>query len=151
VNDIVMVEKSRLPVIGGVLQIVLAFVCMFFSVIAIGVFLSTMPSASHWTGLGWLSPTWCYMQLALGIVGLAAFAFGLTGGILALKRSHFYLTIVGPFVIVAWSFLLIEHVALTLLAWRSYNHVTGLMLAFLMIMFAILSLTFIAVSKKEFA
>ena len=64
----------KLRVIGGIIQVALAFIGMFFGVLVSAIFLS-----------GYSDP----LQDQVGIFGLMSFAFGLLSAIFVFKRTRF--------------------------------------------------------------
>jgi len=85
--------KSKNPIVGGILEISFACIWLFFG----GLTITAQPSLPSIS-----------LQYALGISGLAAFAFGLFGGICALRRKYFSIALLGyiwiliPPLLLAW-------------------------------------------------
>lgn len=129
---------NKLLIVGGIIEIALALVCMFFGVLGTSIFLTETYRYQSYQ---------FQLQNAVGIVGLVAFAFGFTGGILAFRRKYFPLTVFGTIVIMVWDILLAE---LSMITSESYNRLTGVMFAMFIFIFAIIGMVFMAVSKKEF-
>ena len=123
-------------VAGGIIEIILAFICMVFGVFATAIFLTeTLPQTYEFL-----------IQNAVGIVGLVAFGFGVAGGFCALKRKYFQLAILGNAVTMVWAILFAE---LALIAPSSYGRLTGVMFGMFIFIFSILSLVFIVASQKR--
>jgi hypothetical protein len=129
---------NKLIIIGGIIEIALAFVCMFFGVVATSIFLTETYRYQDFR---------FQLQNGVGIVGLVAFAFGFTGGIVTFRKKYFPLAVFGTVVIMVWDVLFAE---LSMTTSESYNRLTGVMFAMFTFIFAIIGMVFIAVSKKEF-
>ncbi|MEM3623077.1 MAG: hypothetical protein QXR76_04840 [Candidatus Bathyarchaeia archaeon] len=84
-------------------------------------------------------------MLLMGIFGLIGFAFGLTGGILTLRRKSFQLAIIGISLILVSGFI-------TILASTTepYGYIGGVIFGIPVIILSILSLIFTSISKSEF-
>jgi hypothetical protein len=121
-----MRKRSAFPTAGGILAII-------GSCIAIITGIAGLASAT-----GYYNDFGAYM--IMGIFGILAFAFGLTAGILTLKRRVFALAIIGI------SLLLVSGV-ITSIAIPYAGWIFGLPIAIL----SILAIIFTAISKREFA
>lgn len=86
--------------------------------------------------------------LILGILDILAFAFGLTGGMFSLERTHF------PLVIFGISFLLSSMVVSIILlratAFAAFQWGVWFLFSLPIIILSILGLIFAAISKREF-
>jgi hypothetical protein len=130
-------EMNKFLIIGGIIEISLAFVCLFFGVLGTSIFLIE----------GYRYHDYRFqLQNAAGIFGLIAFAFGFTGGILAFKGKYFLLAVFGTVVIMVWDILFAN---LAMQTTSSYDRLTGVMFALFVFIFAIISMVFIVISKKE--
>jgi hypothetical protein len=82
----------------------------------------------------------------MGVLGTLAFALGLTGGILTLRRSHFALPIIGESLI-----LLSAFVTMILFSAAGYDAwIVGLLFGLPVMILSILRIIFTGISKKEF-
>ena len=129
--------RNKLLIVGGIIEITLSFICMFFGVLGTAIFLMAADPFHDYQA---------QVQNSVGIVGLVAFAFGFAGAIFAFKRRYLPLTVFGTIVIMIWAVLLAK---LALTAPMS-SRLTGVMFSMFTIIFSIISLVFIAVSRKEF-
>jgi hypothetical protein len=129
-------SRPRYPTIGGILAVVSTGICLIISLFYVTSFT--------------LRPTYydqSWSLLTEGSLGLVASAFGLAAGLLSLKRSDFWIVMVGI------SFLLVQGFVIWaalgsegLFGTSSYGPVLGSPIVVL----SILSLASIAVSKAEF-
>jgi hypothetical protein len=129
--------RNKLLVVGGIIEIVLSFICMFFGVLATAIFLMAADPFRDYQA---------QVQNYVGIVGLVAFAFGFGGAIFAFKRRYLLLAVFGTIVIMIWAVLFAE---LALIAPVS-SQLTGVMFGMFTFIFSITSMVFIVVSRKEF-
>jgi len=102
-------SRNIFRIIGGVSQIVLSFICMFFSIVIISIFIFQIGTYGS-LDLVLQNPILLF-QSVTGVVGLMAFSFGLLGGILTLKRTRYLTKILGSLLgtlfIISFSILLI--------------------------------------------
>lgn len=122
---IVLAKKSSFPIAAGILEIIAACVCMLIGILGILVPLVVM--------------------LTLGIFGFVGFAFGLTGGILKIKRKSFALAIIGSCMVQLSGFIMLITTALS-----CDIFIVGLVYGMPIIILSNLSLIFTAISKQEF-
>jgi len=87
-----------------------------------------------------------YSFLFMGVFGILAFALGLTGGIMALKKQNFALSMIGMCFLVIQSFVTIGAFFLPNGDWTS-----GVIFGIPLLVLSILSLVFVAISQKEFS
>jgi hypothetical protein len=132
--------RSKLLIVGGIIEIALAFVCMFFGVFVTSILLTGTYRYQDYS-------THAQLQNSVGIVGLVAFALGFTGGIFAFKRQHLWFAVLGTFVTMFWAILFGE---LAMIATTSSDRLTGIMFSMFIFIFSIISLVFVALSRKEF-
>ena len=129
--------RSKLLIVGGIIEIALSFICMAFGVFATSIFLTeTLPQDYQYL-----------LQNAVGVVGLAAFGFGFAGAICAFKRKYPPFAVLGTAFIMVWAILVAR---LALIAPSGYDRLTGMMFSMFIFIFSIISLSFIAVSRKDF-
>lgn len=137
---------TKFPIVAGIFEIVFACWSMLFG--SIGVVLFAVWQHAY---MYMLARVLYHPQFLLSICGLIVFAFGLVGGIFAIKRTRFVLTLVGAFSILFWSVL---YDWLAIGTWYPYytvGHVmVGLLIGNLPILFSALSLAFLLASRKEF-
>lgn len=126
--------KTSFPIAGGILAIVAACISVFLGIISIASFVSSL-------GYPWYSPD--YWTLFIGVTGFFAFAFGLTGGIMSLKRKNRAVTMVGVCLTMLSGFITIPAFGTMFL--------TGLLFGIPIILFSVPSLIIIAISKTEFS
>jgi hypothetical protein len=128
---------NKLLIVGGIIEIALAFICMFLGVLATAIFLTAADPFRDYQAR---------VQNSVGIVGLVAFAFGFAGAIFAFKRRYLSLAVFGTIVIVIWAVMFAK---LALIAPVS-SQLTGVMFSMFVFIFSIISMVFIVVSRKEF-
>jgi hypothetical protein len=129
--------RNKLLIVGGIIEIALSFICMLFSVLATAIFLMAADPFRDYQA---------QVQNSVGIVGLVAFAFGFGGAIFAFKRRYLLLPVFGTIVIMIWAVLFAK---LALIAPVS-SQLTGVMFGMFTFIFSIISMVFIAVSRKKF-
>jgi len=130
----ISLKRTGFPIAGGILAIIGACISIFLGVG--GIIISW--HRYFYEGIG-------YPFLFLGLVGVLAFVFGAIGGITALKRKDFVLSVIGA------CFLLFQSIV-TILAFGSEHVWEGaLVYGTPMLVLSILSLVFIVVSKEEFS
>jgi len=130
-------KKTGLPIAGGILIILASCITFFISLLEI--------IASSGT-LGIYSSLPLFETLFLGIFGIIIFALGLTGGIMALTRKNFTLSIVGI------CFSIVEGFMIIIAGGTAENNglMGGLLLGLPIIVLSILGLIFVTISKAEF-
>lgn len=86
-----------------------------------------------------------YSFLFMGVFGILAFILGLIGGIMALRKQNFALSIIGMCFLVIQSFV-------TIGAFFSPNGdwTSGVIFGIPLLVLSISSLSFLAISQKEF-
>jgi hypothetical protein len=132
------IRRSGLPIAGGVLGIITACACLFIGIISTIAFAALSYYYYYY-----------YLQYGLWFIGAFAFigfAFGLIGGIFALKRTCFELAITGASLLLLSGFI-------NILALTAHPYI-GFVFAILgipIVILSTLSLIFIAMSKTEFA
>lgn len=127
-------------IIAGIIQIILALVCVAFGVILTAFFLMTINGSARIN-----API--ELIIPFTVLGFLAFGFGLAGSVSSFRRTHFWLAVFGSIIIVAWAVLFIQ---ITLLGMQSAGQPTMLSLGLSMIVLAVLSLAFVAASKRDF-
>lgn len=125
-------EKSGYPTAAGVLTIIAACICLFLGILYMYAYVEGEYSYYY----GRVHPPEYFLT---GIFGLLGFAFGLTGGILALKRRVF------PLVIIGMALMMIEGI------FSFVEPVIGVVFGIPVLLFAILGVIFTGISKREFA
>jgi hypothetical protein len=131
--------RSKLLIVGGIIEISLAFVCMFFGVLATSIFLMDTYRYNDYR---------MRLQNSVGIVGLVAFAFGFTGAIFAFKRKYLSLAVFGTIIIMVWAALFAK--LATTNTPTNTDTLTGVMFGLFTFIFSIIGLAFIAASRKDF-
>jgi ABC-type branched-subunit amino acid transport system permease subunit len=127
-------KRTGFPVAGGILAIIGSCLSNFLGVGGIAI----SWHANFYVGID-------YPFLFLGLVGVLAFLFGAIGGIMALRRKDFALSVIG-------ACFLLFHSIVTILSFGSVHlWEGGLVYGTPLLVLSILSLVFIAISKKEFS
>ena len=134
-------SKSILLIIGGILQIIMAHVCMFFGLLGV----SSVIAAIRY---GTVPYREFILQFPIGVVGTIASVFGLSGGISVLMRKHFILVTFGNLTILAWNMLVIACAIINYPPSSIRTNILTLFSFFLILSF--LSLAFILASRKKF-
>ena len=128
--------RNYLLVVGGIIEIVLAFICVVLGVFATSIFVTeTLPQDYEFL-----------LQNAVGIVGLVAFGFGFAGALCAFKRKYLPFAVLGTAVIMVWAILVAK---LALIAPSGYDRMTGVMFSMFIFIFSIVSLVFIVASRNR--
>ena len=128
--------RNHFLVVGGIIEIVLSFICMFLGVFATSIFVTeTLPQNYEFL-----------LQNAVGIVGLVAFGFGFAGALCAFKRKYLPFAVLGTAVIMVWAILVAN---LALIAPSGYDRLTGVMFSMFIFIFSIVSLVFIVASRNR--
>jgi len=140
-----MSNGTKFPLVASLIIIALAFFCLVIGVIAFSASLTEI--SAH--GLKALHhfPI-MFMQFILGIFGIIVFAFGLASSILALRRRHFKISLIGACLILIWSILINYHIAYFV---PYYERFEGFVIAIPITMFSILGIAFLITSKSEFS
>ena len=127
--------KTVTPMVGGVLMIAPALMCLFFAV-----------AWSIWPPLGWfvfrielVDP---YTVLFMGVSGVLAFALGFTAGLVSLLRRFFWLVVVCGSLFVIPELLVLSFSSILTGSPIGYPFMAAL---------ALVGLVFVAQSKKEFS
>ena len=133
-------SKSILLIIGGILQIIMAHVCMFFGLLGVFCYCRHQVWNSAisrvYTSISHRS-SWNYSSV-----------FGLSGGISVLMRKHFILVTFGNLTILAWNMLVIACAIINYPPSSIRTNILTLFSFFLILSF--LSLAFILASRKKF-
>jgi DNA-directed RNA polymerase subunit RPC12/RpoP len=119
-------KTTGYPIAGGILGIIASCLCIFMGII------------------GLIDSTYYYDEFVffMSVFNLIGFAFGLTGGILTLRRKNFPMAIIGISLILTSSVI-----TMSATFGSPFLIVFGLPISIL----SILSLIFTAISKSEFA
>jgi hypothetical protein len=126
-------RRSGFPVAAGVLAIIASCLCLVWGVPA-------TISASVSVGNHYLGYPYYLALLGSGMLGIAAFALGLTASIVTLKRQHFGIAITGQSIVIASSIVVGFAV--------SYGF--GWIFEIPVLVLSIISVVFTAISKSEF-
>jgi hypothetical protein len=137
-----MKKRSGFPVAAGILTIIGA--CLIVIVGLAGLLSFWLAMSQGVFGFGY-SPSILY-YLVMGIINSLAFAFGLAGGICAIRRRRFALAIAGTTLLLVSGLVTIAVFALQ----GYYAIVLGAMFGLPVLIISILALIFVAVSKGEF-
>jgi hypothetical protein len=124
--------RTGFPIAAGVLSIISSSVAMLFALLFIGAYMATF---------NFRYPTSNLNLLADGVFGVAAFAFGLAGGIMTLKRKNFVFALLGPCFLIAKGATLIV---------ATGGDTLGVLIGSTVLALTILSLIFVSISYKEF-
>jgi hypothetical protein len=130
-------KRTSLPIAAGILTIIAACACLIVGIIGLIVFaLSLIPQL-----------------LIQGVIAVLAFAFGLTSGIMSLKRKHFAMTAFGACLIIVAGFvnLLVFGVPMGFGYTSSiYPILMSLSFGVPILVPSILSIIFVFLSRREF-
>ena len=126
--------ETSFPTAGGILATIAACISVFLGIIGIASFVSSI-------GYPWYSPD--HWTLFIGVTGFFAFAFGLTAGIMSLKRKNWALTMAGACLTMLSGF--------TTIPAFGTMFPTGLLFGIPIIAFSVPSLIIIAISRTEFS
>jgi hypothetical protein len=131
-------KKTAFPIVAGILTIIAACVFVPVGTLFMGAYV-WYAIQGHSEGIE---------VLITGLFGILGFAFGLTSGILSLKRRYFGMSLAGLSMVIFCGFAIIFGMAV-----RGYRQAVADALGFgvPIIVMAILSLIFVAISKKEFS
>jgi hypothetical protein len=132
-------KRSGFPIAGGVLTIIAGCIAIIYGILGT---LSFIISFS----LRFTGSVSIYGYLIMGILGLLAFALGLTGGIFALKRRHFPLSMAAVCVVLVSGVSTIVVISLQ----GPYAVPAGLLFGLPVVILAILAVVFTAMARKEF-
>ncbi|MCJ7469828.1 zinc-ribbon domain-containing protein [Candidatus Bathyarchaeota archaeon] len=131
ITPIVKIKSSNLPLTGGILTIIDACLCLFIGIVGV------LRYAWSFYNYPWL--------LFLGLTAFLGFAFGLVGGIAALKKKYYEIALLGTSVIMLSGF--VDVIAFAAARHRAFLEAA---LGIPVLILAILSLVFIAISRTEF-
>jgi hypothetical protein len=127
----ITVRSSHLPLAGGILAIIDACICAVVGILAM------------------LRYTWSFYDYSwlflLGLIAFVGFTFGLIGGITALKRIYYEVALLGTSLIMLSGF-----VGIIALATARHRIFLEGVLGIPVLVLAIISLIFIAISRTEF-
>jgi hypothetical protein len=125
-------QNTGFPIAGGILSIAVSGITIIFGIVGLLVAIQ--------------SPQTLSVAYLMGIVGVLAFLLGLGGGIAALKRRRFAVSLLGT------CFMLISgFVNIVVFGWMNYRGYTqGFFLSLPIIVLSIIAMIFIAVSYREF-
>ncbi len=133
-------KRSGFPIAGGILTIIASCIAIFYGILgtlsfAIS-FNQRFPGSVPIVGF-----------LIMGVLGILAFALGLTSGIFALRRKRFALSIAGVCI------TLVSGIStIVIISWQGFYAVpAGLLFGMPVAILAILGLVLTALSKKEFS
>jgi len=131
-------KKTGFPIVAGILTIIAA--CIFVPIGAL------FMGAYVWYSIQGYPEG--IEAVITGLFSILGFAFGLASGILSIKRRYFAVSIAGLSIVIFGGFVIIFGVAA-----RRYRQAVTDALTFgvPIIILAILSLIFVAVSKQEFS
>jgi uncharacterized paraquat-inducible protein A len=88
-------KKTAFPVAGGCLTIFTACLCAFLGILGI---LGVAAFSSFY-----VSPGTVFSVSIMGVFGIIAFAVGLAGGMMSIRRKRFELAVVGPVFVLFYS------------------------------------------------
>jgi len=139
--------KTGFPIAAGIMTIIAACICAFIG------------------GMNLLFSMWGYLYIndvyypindvhrfVAGVFGLLAFILGLASGRMSLRRKHLGLSIAGMCLIIVSVLIAISETVASVRAHNGILSVEGILVFHAPpIVLAILSLIFVAVSKKEFS
>lgn len=126
----IRVRSTSLPIAGGVLAIIDACICAFVGILA------TFRYTWSFYSYGWL--------FLLGLIAFVGFAFGLIGGITALRRKYYEVALLGTSLIMLSGFV-------DIIAFAARHRILlEAVLGIPVLILAIISLIFIAISRLEF-
>jgi hypothetical protein len=132
-------KRTGFPIAAGVITIVASCISIIFGILGTTAFIALLDQRFfgmvHVVG-----------YLVMGLLGLVAFALGLTGGILMLKRKRFGLAASGVSIVLASGIANIIVVG----AQGAYAIASALVFGLPIVILAILGVVFTAVSKGEF-
>jgi len=124
------IRSSHLPLAGGILAIIDACICAFVGILGV---------------LMYASSFYRHDWLLLGLIAFVGFVFGLIGGIAALKKIYYEIALLGTSLIMLSGF--VDVIAFAAARHRAFLEAT---LGIPVLILAILSLVFIAISRTEF-
>jgi hypothetical protein len=132
-------KRSGFPIAGGVLTIIAGCLAIIYGILGTLSFIISFgqrfPGSVPLVG-----------YLIMGILGLLAFALGLTSGIFALKRRRFALSIAGTCIGLLSGVSTIVIISLQ----GPYAVLAGLLFGLPVVILAILAVIFTAMARKEF-
>ena len=131
-------RRTSFPIAAGILAIIAACACIITGVI--GLILSAVSGIAQF--------------LVQGVIAVLAFAFGLTSGIMSLKRSYFVITIIGICIITVAGLVNVVVFGVPL----GFNYVIavapilmGLLLGLPILILSVLSIVLVLLSMREFS
>jgi UDP-N-acetylmuramyl pentapeptide phosphotransferase/UDP-N-acetylglucosamine-1-phosphate transferase len=127
----IRLRSSNLPLAGGILAIIDACICAFVGILGVLTYASSIYRHD------WL--------LLLGLIAFVGFAFGLIGGITALKKKYYEIALLGTSLIMLSGF--VDVIAFAAARHRAFLEAA---LGIPVLILAILSMIFIAISRTEF-
>jgi hypothetical protein len=133
------VGRTAFPTTAGILTIIAACMMAIIGIVGLAVSFADILDMYYWRSY--------FQWLFMGIFCIIGFAFGLAGGIFALKRRRFALSIVGIGMVLVSGF--VAMISLAILGSGVLR--TGLLVGLSPVILSILSIVFTAVSKGEFA
>jgi hypothetical protein len=136
----VEVKKSGSPLIAGILEILSASICLIVGILGL---VSFMPYYNYY----YYSYYWL---LIMGVFGVIGFIFGLTGGILAFKRTDFAIVVLGASTTMLSGLISIIALAMVSYATLPYQVLIFGFLGVPIIVLSTLTLIFVAISRAEF-
>jgi hypothetical protein len=145
--SVVTVKKSGFPRAAGILTIIAACMTIIIGIIGIVAYAEVV-SSNHYSAVLYDSggSFSIYWFMFMGVFGILGFAFGLTGGICALKRRAFRISVFGTGVVLISGFAtIISYAAFGDGAW-----VSGFLFGLVTILLSILGIVFLGASNKEF-
>jgi len=135
-------KESGLPITGGILTIVAAF-------LSLQVGFNIQPWIYDYYGFVDLIVTW-WLIIVMWWLAIAGFAFGLTSGVLMIKKRSLVMTLIGMVILLIvgilpliWGFVVVEFLRESLI---SMFYIYGVPI----IAFAVLSIIFAVASRKKF-
>ena len=126
-------QRTIFPTIAGILAIIASFESIVFSLLGYADFLETLNYSYQ------VSPSWA--SLFAGIFGSLAFALGLTGGMMAIRRKRLVFALIGDCFLLLQGFITIIIIGL---------NISGLLMGITTIVLSSLSLILVALSHEHF-
>ena len=130
-----LARRSVYPSVGGVLEIIAISICLFVGIWDMVALWVVGFSIEARNALGFMS-----------VSSFAGFGLGLIGAVFTLSRQYFRTSILGAIAVVTSGLI---NILVFSTMWKS-EYYSGLIFGMPIILLAILSLTFTAISKKEF-
>jgi hypothetical protein len=133
-------KRTPFPSTAGILTIIGSCITITLSILLVAGTLYIVVM-----GYFGISPARYLYNLIAGIFGIIAFAFGLTGGIFALRRRRIALSIFGI------SLLITSGIMMSLPFWVMGYTISNWVWGLPIVILSVLSVIFVAVSKGEFS